>query len=290
MTQTREIELSAGTVRVHESGDGPPIVFVHGLLVDSTLWRKVVPALESDYRCVLPDLPLGSHAIPMNEDADLTPAGQATLIGELLEKLDLHDVTLVANDTGGALTQILLASGAPATKRVGRVVLTPCDSFENFLPPFFKPLQLLSRVPGGANAALQPLRLAPLRRLPIAFGWLAKRSVPPDVSRAWLAPALQSRAIRRDVAKTLKGVDKRYTVDAAKRLNEFGGPVLIAWAPEDRFFPLDHAYELAKLFPDARVEEIEDSYTYVPEDQPERLVELLRDFVPRPAPAGSATA
>jgi pimeloyl-ACP methyl ester carboxylesterase len=276
----KEIELTAGTVRYRDSGDGPPIVFVHGLLVDGTLWRKVVPALEGRFRCIVPDLPLGSHTIPMKPGADLTPPGLARVIADLLDRLDLHDATLVANDTGGALTQILLASGD--TERIGRIVLTPSDSFDNFFPPIFRPLQWLGRVPGGVNAAVQPLRIRALRRLPLAFGWLAKRPIPAEVTDAWLRPSQTDKAIRRDTARVLAGVDRRHTLAAAEKLHRFDRPVLLAWAPEDRVFPIAHAHRLAALFPDARVEEVPDSYTFVPEDQPERLAELVGAF------AGSA--
>jgi pimeloyl-ACP methyl ester carboxylesterase len=284
---TREIELPAGTVRVHERGDGPPLVFVHGVFVDSTLWRGVAAELERDHHCVLPDLPLGAHREPMKPGADVTPPGVARLIGELLEALDLRDVTLVANDTGGALTQIFLASGQ--TERVGRVVLTNCDSFENFLPPLFRPLQWLARVPGAVNAAIQPLRLAPLRRH-LAFGLLSQGRIPDDVTGAWLEPLLHSRGVRRDTARFLAAIDKRQTLEAAKRLGSFAGPVLIAWGPEDRIFPFKHAERLARLFPDARVEQVAGSGAFVPEDQPERLAELIREFVPARAVASRGTA
>lgn len=275
-----EIELSSGTIRYRDSGDGPPIVFVHGLLVDGTLWRKVTPGLEQSFRCIVPDLPLGSHTIPAKPGADLSPPGLARLIGELLEALDLGDVTLLANDTGGALTQILLASGS--TDRIGRVVFTPSDAFDNFFPPMFRPLQWLSHVPGGVNAAIQPLRIRALRRLPIAFGLLAKRPIPAEVTDGWLRPCLTDRAIRRDTKRVLAGVDKRHTLAAAEQLHRFDRPVLLAWAAEDRVFPLEHARRLAELFPDARIEEVPDSYTFVPEDQPERLARLVAAF------AGSA--
>ncbi|MBD0322528.1 MAG: alpha/beta fold hydrolase, partial [Aldersonia sp.] len=131
-----EVELSGARIRYHDRGDGPPIVFVHGLLVNSALWRNVVPGLvDAGYRCLTPDWPLGAHSIPV-PDADLTPPGIADLIAGFLEALDLRDVTLVANDTGGAITQILLARN-PA--RVGRVVLTPSDCYDNFLPPVLRP-------------------------------------------------------------------------------------------------------------------------------------------------------
>jgi pimeloyl-ACP methyl ester carboxylesterase len=261
-----EIELSAGTIRYRDSGEGPPLLFVHGLLVDGTLWRKVVPLLEDRFRCIVPDWPLGSHTIPMKPSADLTPPAIAQLFAEFLDKLDLRDVTLVANDTGGALTQMLLASGR--TDRIARVVLTPCDAFENFLPPMFRPLQVLARVPGAVYAVAQSLRPPALRRLPIAFGWLTKRPVPNDVTSAWLRP----------VARLLKGIDKRYTLEAAEKLRGFDRPVLIAWATEDRVFPLGHARKLAELLPDARVEEVPDSYTFVSEDQPELVAKLVGEF------------
>src|SRR3954447_24665422 len=211
-----EIELSAGTVRYRDTGSGPPIVFVHGLLVDGTLWRKVTPRLEGRFRCIVPDLPLGSQTVAMKPDADLTPPALARLIGEFLEKLDLRDVTLVANDTGGALTQILLASGQ--TDRIGRVVLTPCDAFDNFLPQMFKPLQLLARVPGAVYPVTQSMRIPALRRLPFAFGWLTKRRVPNEVTAGWLRPGQTDKGIRRDIARLLRGIDSRYTLEAADKL------------------------------------------------------------------------
>jgi pimeloyl-ACP methyl ester carboxylesterase len=272
----KDIELSAGTIRYRDTGSGPTIVFVHGLLVDGTLWRKVVPSLEGRFRCIVPDWPLGSQTLPMKPSADLTPPGIARLFAEFLEKLDLRDVTLVANDTGGALTQILMASGQ--TDRIGRVVLTPCDAFDNFLPPMFRPLQWLARVPGAVYPVVQQLRVPALRRLPLAFGWLTKRRVPNEVTAAWLRPAQTDKGVRRDIARLLRGVDSRYTLEAAEKLRGFDRPVLIAWAPEDRFFPREHADRLASILPDARIEEVPDSYTFVSEDQPELVARLVGEF------------
>src|SRR3954454_11415546 len=271
-----DVELSAGTIRYRDTGDGPPIVFVHGLLVDGTLWRKVVPSLEGRYRCIVPDWPLGSHTVPMKPSAELTPPAIARLFAEFLEKLDLRDVTLVANDTGGALTQILMASGQ--TDRIARVVLTPCDAFDNFLPPMFRPLQWLARVPGAVYPVVQSLRAPALRRLPLAFGWLTKRRVPNEVTAGWLRRGQTDKGIRRDIARLLRGIDSRYTLEAAEKLSGFDRPVLIAWAPEDRFFPREHADRLASILPDARIEEVPDSYTFVSEDQPELVARLVGEF------------
>jgi pimeloyl-ACP methyl ester carboxylesterase len=80
----RDVTLDQGTIRYRERGSGQPIVFVHGLLVNGDLWRKVVPGLARDFRCITPDWPLGSHELPMKPDADLSPPALAKLIAERL--------------------------------------------------------------------------------------------------------------------------------------------------------------------------------------------------------------
>ena len=271
----REVLLAHAAIRYRDVGDGPPIVFVHGLLTNGTLWRNVVPLLSDRFRCVVPDWPLGSHTAPLGAGADISPRGIADMIAEFLERLDLRDVTLVANDTGGAIAQ-LLAVAHP--ERLGRLVLTPCDAFDNFLPRIIRPLQYLARIPGGVGAVLQPLRWRPLRRLPVAYGWLSKRAVPPGITDGWLRPCLTDRAVRRDTARFLAAIDARDTLAAAAELGAFTRPVLLAWATEDRLFPYAHAERLASIFPDATLEPIADSYTFVAEDQPRRLATLLEAF------------
>jgi pimeloyl-ACP methyl ester carboxylesterase len=270
----RELHLPQGTIHVRDTGNptGPVVVFVHGLLVDGTLWRKVVPRLEDRFRCIWPDWPLGSHRTPMAPAADLSPRGVAHLIADALEALDLHDVTLVGNDTGGAICQLVVTE---RPQRVGRLVLTDCDAFDNFLPPLFRPLQLLARIPGALTAVIQPLRVRALRRLPIAYGLVTKRRVDHAVTDAWLRPFLTQRGVRRDTAKLLRGISRRDTLAAAERLGAFDRPALLAWASEDRAFPIAHAHRLAAILPQGRVEEIADSLTFVSEDQPERLAELI---------------
>jgi len=184
-------------------------------------------------------------------------------------------VTLVGNDTGGALCQLVVTEH-PA--RIGRLVLTPCDAYENFLPLMFRYLQWTALVPGGTFLLAQSLRLRPLRRMPFAYGWLAKHPLEPAVLDAWVAPVIRDPAVRRDVRKILRGISSRFTLAAAAKLGRFAKPVLIAWAPEDRFFPLAHAERLRTAFPRARLALVEDAYTFVPEDQPERLAELIAGF------------
>ena len=272
----KEIALPQGTIRYRDTGSGEPLLLVHGLLTDGTLWRKIVPLLEGEYRCVVPDWPLGSHVAPIEPDADLSPPGLARIIADFMDATDLDRVTLIGNDTGGAICQ-LVATRHP--DRLARLVLTDCDAYENFLPPMFRPLQVIARIPGAIWPVAQSLRLTPLRHAPNAFGWLSKHGPDADVTRAWLEPSLRSRDVRRDVAKVLRGVSNRYTIEAAEKLSRFDRPTLIAWAPEDRFFKFSYAERLAAAIPGAKLERIEDSWTYVSEDQPDRLAELVRSFV-----------
>jgi pimeloyl-ACP methyl ester carboxylesterase len=268
------MDLTAATIEYEDTGgSGPTILFVHGLLVDGTLWRKVVARLDG-FRCIVPTLPLGSHRIPVRDRAALTPTGVADLIAEFMDRLDVSDVTIVANDTGGAITQLLLTR---RPERVGRVVLTPCDAFENFLPPAFRPLQWLAKARLLA-AALLPLHIRRLRSTPLAYGLLTKRPIPAGVLDGWVSPALGDRRIRGDVQHFTRHIDKRLTLDAARKLGGFDRPVLLAWSAEDRFFKIAFAERLAAVFPDARVEPVADAWTFLSEDQPEALAELVATF------------
>jgi pimeloyl-ACP methyl ester carboxylesterase len=271
MPQT--LDLTGATIEYEDTGSGPTVLFVHGLLVDGTLWRKVVAGLDG-FRCVVPTLPLGSHRIPVADRSVLTPNGVADLIAELMERLELRDVTIVANDTGGAITQLLLTRHP---ERVGRVVLTPCDAFENFLPPAFRPLQWAAKARLLAPALLA-LRIRALRSTPLAYGLLTKRPIPAEVLEGWAAPALADRRIRGDVQHFTRHIDKRLTLDAATKLGRFDRPVLLAWSAEDRFFKIAFAERLAAVFPDARVEPVADAWTFLSEDQPEVLAELVGAF------------
>jgi pimeloyl-ACP methyl ester carboxylesterase len=274
---SREIQLSAGAIRYQDTGgDGPVILFVHGLLASGMLWAMVVPQLASEARCIVPELPLGAHKVPMKPDAELTPRSVAKLIAELMDKLDLNDVTLVGNDTGGAICQLLVTEHP---ERVGRLVLTPCDAFEHFFPPAFRPMQWASKVPGGLGLTLRPVRIRAVRNSPIGFGWLSKRGIPDEAADDALGTYFGNRAVRRDTEKFVRAVSKRDTLAAAERLRDFHRPVLLAWAREDRFFKVKLAERLLERLPNGRLELIDDSYTFVPIDQPERLAELVREFV-----------
>ncbi|RDI61501.1 alpha/beta fold hydrolase [Nocardia pseudobrasiliensis] len=271
----KQVDLPGGRINYHETGSGAPVVFVHGLLVNADLWRKVAPGIAAaGHRCITPDWPFGAHSIPV-PDADLSPIGAADLIADFLSRLDLRDVTLVANDTGGAITQILLTRNR---SRIGRVVFTNCDAYDEFFPQPFKPLPRLAAIPGLLRAGLELARFRPAQRLPIAFGMVTKRTLPPEIADSYLLPSRRSAEIRADLLRFVRGVHKRYTLAAAERFGDLDLPVLLAWAVEDRAFKVSFAERLAGDLPDATLKLIDDSYTFVSEDQPELLTELIVEF------------
>ena len=273
-----QLELSLGTVDYDDTGgDGPVVVLLHGLLMDSSLWDEVVAQLRGTHRCVTPTLPLGAHRRPVQPGAELSLPAMARLVVELADRLDLSDVTLVGNDTGGAIAQLVIARG---TARVGRVVLVSCEAFDN-LPPGLtgRTLALAGRLsPALFGLFMQQLRFTPFRRLPVAFGWLTRRG--DAVTAGWSTPLRTQRAIQRDTVRLLRTVmsDTDVLVDAAAALPGFDRPALVVWAAEDRVMPPEHGRRLADLFPQGRLIEITDSYTLVPLDQPAELARAVREF------------
>jgi pimeloyl-ACP methyl ester carboxylesterase len=266
----RELALRQGALRYHSVGSGPAVVFVHGALVNANLWRKVVAELSADFRCVTLDLPFGSHVVPMAPDADLTPPALADLIADAIEALELDDVTLVGNDTGGGISQIVVTR---RPERIGALVLTSCDAFDNFPPKLMRPI-----MPLLSNAALLRPALAPTRARVVQraiFGALAKHPVEAEVLDSYALPALTDAGVRRDLARFMAAIDKRYTLEAAERLPAFDRPAVVAWSREDRFFPAEHGERLAELLPQGRLEWIDDARAFSPEDQPVRVAELV---------------
>jgi pimeloyl-ACP methyl ester carboxylesterase len=276
--EPRTLELPGGPVRAFDTGSGAPIVFVHGLLVNANLWRKVVSRLVPDFRCIALDMPLGSHQVPLPAAAPRGAPAAAAMVADALDALDLDGATLVGNDTGGAISQIAVTT---RPERVGRLVLTSCDYRDNFPPKVFSYLKLAAAVPGLLWAMLQPMRMASQRHTPIAYGWLVKRPIDRAAEDSYVGPAIADADIRRDVRGFMRGSDTSHTNAAADRLGEFDRPALIAWSQDDRFFPVEHGRRLAADLPDARFELVPDARTFSMEDNPGRLSELIAEFVRR---------
>ncbi|MGZ4187821.1 MAG: alpha/beta fold hydrolase [Solirubrobacteraceae bacterium] len=271
------VQVSAGPIEyIDTGGDGRVLVLLHGLAMDGRLWGQVMSELGEGWRCVMPTLPFGAHRVPMRADADLSLRGIGRIVAELLERLDLRDVTLCFNDWGGA--QVMISQGL--MDRVGRLALVACEAFENYPPGLPGRLAAVSaRMPGGIAMMRRALLVRKLRELPITFGRMSKHGVPDELMRDWLSP-LARREIRRDLAKYAGDAwqGRRDMLAATPALSTFERPVLVVWAPEDRMMRPAFGARLVAAFPDARLVEVADSYTLVPIDQPKLLAAALCEF------------
>jgi pimeloyl-ACP methyl ester carboxylesterase len=272
----REVSLPQGTVRYCDQGTGPTLVFIHGLLANSWLWSRVIPRLVSQFRCIAPELPLGAHAHPLRPDADLSPLGVAQLVADFLEALDLHEVTLIGNDTGGAICQLVIAHHP---ERITRLVLTNCDAFEQFFPPLVSPFYYGARVFGiqFANFLAWVLRARSAQRLFVAA--LSHRRPGPAELDAAFHPLLHLPGVRSDMTRFLRAVSNRYTLEAARSFPSFHHPVLLVWGKDDPFFSSRLAVRLQQAFPDATLQFLPHSRAFVQLDQPEVFAQQITEFV-----------
>jgi pimeloyl-ACP methyl ester carboxylesterase len=259
----------------------PPVVFVHGLLVDARLWDPVATRLAAEgIRSYAPTLPLGSHQTPMNADADLSPQGVAALVQDFIEALGLSKVTIAGNDTGGAICQIMLGGD---TSRIGAAVLTDCDAFGTFPPRGLAPLFYALRHPAVVSFLAPQLRSKLVRQGPLAYGMLST-GLDSELTRDWVQ-SLASKAIRHDLARFARQVDPQVLLDAASRFGQFTGPVRIVWGDADAYFGVKLGQQLSEAFPGASLTTVPGGRTFLPLDHPDvvagEIMAAMDDMVPR---------
>ena len=270
------IDLPAGPIEVIDTGGpGPAVVLVHGLMMDGQVWREVTADLRADHRVVAPTLPLGAHRTAMRPGADLSMTGLADLLAEVLAWLDADDVTLVANDWGGPLV-----TAVRHPHLVDRLVLTPCEAFDN-LPPGLpgRVAGLSARLPGGLLLAAQGLRFPAVQRLPLTLGPMVTGGLPQDLVRRWLRPLRTQRAVRRDVRSYVRTTDGDELEAIVDDLAALEVPTLVAWTTDGRMMPAEHGPRLAELLPHGHYAEIADARVLVQLDQPATVAGLIRRFV-----------
>ena len=271
------IEVDGATIEYSDVGSGPPVVFVHGVYVTGKLWDDVVERLSGEYRCITPTWPFGAQRKPVG-DADLGVVASGRRFLKLLEALDLSDVTLIANDTGGGIVLAALADPTLDWSRVSRLVFTNCDSYEHFPPSGFAPLVRLCRLNATVGAlALRLLASGPGQSRFASI--VTHHGIDPARRRAIFGGFAASARVRREAVRLTADLHARYTMAATAAIETWPKPVLVAWGDGDQLFPMAHARRLADAFPNAELQTIEDSSTYVMLDQPDQTATAIKKFV-----------
>jgi pimeloyl-ACP methyl ester carboxylesterase len=276
--EPRRLDLPQGGVDAFVRGGGPPLVFAHGWLANANLWRSVVDRLCDRFRCIALDLPLGAHRVAAAPDARLDAEGCGQLIAAALEALDLRDATLVGNDSGGAYSQIALSR---RPERVARLILTSCETpYDEFPPPPFDGLPGAAADPEALGRLLAALEDPEVRKLPVAFGLLVKHPLEPAISDSYALPCVRDRDVLRDTAKVMAGaLTAAVHAAGAALIESWRRPVLFVWSREDPVFPIAHARRYAGALHSASLIEVDDCFSFTPEDQPRAVAEAIASFV-----------
>lgn len=272
-----KVKIASGHLTYRDEGQGPVIILLHGALINANTWRSVIGPLSKNFRCIAPDLPLGGHSHVLGDNADLSPPGIANILDEFVQALELNEFVLVGNDTGGAYAQVYTAQYAD---KVSHLVLSNCDALDVFPPKHFSSLQKFINVPGYLPAMGALFKIKSFLKSPKVFGLLSHRLSGEDIYTRFSHNFANDAGIRRNFRKVVNGWSPKHTQAAADHLKHFQKPVLLVWGEDDKIlFPLSLARRLAAIFPNARLEVVPHSLTYVQEDQPELFVEQLNDFL-----------
>lgn len=274
---SNQCTVDGAVINYTDTGSGAVVVFVHGVYVTGAIWDHVIAELGDRVRSIAPTWPLGAHH-PVPDGIDLGAAAAARRVVRLLEVLDLRDVTLVANDTGGGL--VLSALGDPSLElgRVTRLVFTNCDSYEHFPPGQFRYVAQLCRISPALGRALLKGLTTKLGQAVFLKAVCRRRLDPPERS-AVFGEFLTNSASRRQAVTLTASLDPALTLAAAPAIKQFQGRVTMVWGTDDALFPLDHARRLASDFPNSDLVEVPGSSTYVMLDAPNIVADAVLSTV-----------
>lgn len=259
---------------IDTGGPGRVALFVHGLGTSSYLWRHVIDQLDGQRRCVAVDLPLHGQT-PAAADQDFTLPGFARFLAEFCEGLELTDIDLVANDTGGAISQVF-ATGHP--ELLHTLTLTNCEAHNNLPPKVLLPAVWLAHM--GLAARISPRLLRDIRRGRKRFyglGYQDIENLPEDLARFWLESQFATPELARQNQRIMTSLHARDLLAIEPALARLQVPTLIVWGTGDKFFRLKWAYWLRDTIPGAtEVVELSGARIFFPDERATELTAALR--------------
>jgi len=279
----RSLDVISGRIALFERGEGPVALFIHGVPLNGYHWRAVIQRVQHRRRCIAIDLMgLGYTEIAPSQDVSFT--AQAHMIAEVLNALNIQNVDLVGNDSGGAIAQIFAAHHP---ERLRSLVLTNCDVHDGWPPP--QVLTIMEHARKGTLAAIfQPVldrpdlardRYARGESVPLFRSYTDPSVLTDDVIRHYLQPLLSSRTRLEEFQRYWLGFNNAHTVAIHSALKRLQVPTLIVWGLKDIFFDKKWAYWLKDTIPGAkRVVEVADGRLFFPEDRPEDLTGPMLQF------------
>jgi pimeloyl-ACP methyl ester carboxylesterase len=259
---------------IDTGGPGRPVLLVHGVGSSSYLWRNVIELLGGERRCVSFDLPLHGYT-PAAPDQDFTLNGLARFIADCCDALDLADIDLVANDTGGAISQVFAAGHAG---RLHTLTLTNCEAHGNVPPKVLLPAVMLARLGLLAPIAQRLTRNIPrAKKIVYGMGYQDISQLPDDIARVWLEAQGKTRQAARQAQRLLVSLHARDLLAAEPALCALQVPTLIVWGTGDRAFRTKWAYWLRDTIPGAsEVVEIDGGRLFFPDERAAELTAALR--------------
>jgi pimeloyl-ACP methyl ester carboxylesterase len=279
MSQTRPplqfIDTPSGRIAYAEQGDGPVALFVHGVLVNSYLWRHQLAALSDTRRCLAVEL-LGHGRTEAAPDQDLSSAAQAVMLAELLEALAIESVDLVGNDGGGAVAQ-LFAVAHP--DRVRSLVLTNCDAHDNWPPQAFQGFVDLCAAGGLPDTLAAMAKDKAIYRSAGALGpcYEDPDAVSDATIDAYLQPYLTNPERLRELTRFVAAFDNTQTTAIEGQLRALETPTLVVWGDDDVYFDRQWGRWLKDAIPGARrLVELKGARLFFPEERPEAFNREVR--------------
>jgi pimeloyl-ACP methyl ester carboxylesterase len=270
-SETRVVDVNGVPIEVRRIGTGPDVLFIHGVYVTGHVWDDLVAQLADRFTCWVPTMPLGAHSVPAPAAWQPTMDDLGRLVPGLIEALDLSDVTLVGNDSGGGFVLLALGSNDVALSRIGRVVLTNCDSYDHLPPPGFNPIiKLCSALPIAGRGLLRLML-----RTSVGQKQFMKAVAVTPVSTERRKQIFGSPPSLKDAVRVTAALTPTPAQQEMAWLSDVKLPVAIVWGDGDKFFPKSDADRLRAGIPGATLIRLADARTYLQIDDPETVAKAI---------------